>query len=107
MVGTALYVARKRRPVNSDDPKYAASWEWGTVVSAFDLANPAAPVVRNFWYPGYGNVVTATDRFLFVAIRDAGNWWNSTIRVVDISAPDGTMKALQSGPPVKWPTNLR
>ena len=98
MVGTALYVASETyRPVNSDDPKYAASWEWGTVVSAFDLANPAAPVVREtLWYPGYGNVVTATDRFLFVAIRDAGNWWNSTIRVVDISAPDGTMKALGS-----------
>ncbi len=88
MVGTALYVASQTyRPVSGSD-----TWEWGTRVSAFDLADPAMPVERNpLWYPGYGNVVAATDLYLFVVTQDPTNWWQSVVRLVDITAPEGTM----------------
>ena len=90
LVGTALYIASQTyRMVNGNQ----TTWEWGTVVSAFDLADPSAPVPRNtIWYSGYGNVVTATDRFLFVVTQDANNWWQSIVRVLDVSSPDGEMR---------------
>lgn len=90
MVGNALYVASQQyRPITGAKD---GSWEWGSVVSSFDLSNPAAPQARNtLWYTGYGNVITATDRFLFVAVRNTD--WNgpSSVRCIDISNPDGTM----------------
>jgi len=90
LVGSALYVASQQyRPSTRTTD---GSWEWGSVVSAFDLAKPAAPVARNsLWFSGYGNVITATDEFLFVALRNP--IWNapSTVRCIDISNPDGTM----------------
>ncbi len=43
------------------------------------------------WYPGYGNVVAATDLYLFVVTQDPTNWWQSVVRLVDITAPEGTM----------------
>jgi len=90
LVGTALYVASQTcRPVTGTTN---TAWEWGTLVSAFDLADPAAPVARNtLWYAGYGNVVTATDEYLFVVNQHPTNWWQSKVRVVDITDPAGTM----------------
>lgn len=90
LVGTALYVASQTyRPVAGTTN---TAWEWGTLVSAFDLADPAAPVARNtLWYAGYGNVVTATDEYLFVVNQHPTNWWQSKVRVVDITDPAGTM----------------
>jgi hypothetical protein len=90
LVGTALYVASQfYRPVPGSTD---GSWEWGTMVSSFDLANPDAPAVRStLWYSGYGNVVTATDTYLFVVTEDLTNWWQSNVRIIDITAPDGTM----------------
>ncbi len=90
MVGTALYVASQTyRPVPGD-PKGA--WEWGSLVSSFDLANPDAPVSRDtLWYSGWGNVVSATDDYLFVVTQDTANWWQSIVRIINITAPDGTM----------------
>jgi hypothetical protein len=90
MVGTALYVASQAyRPVPGTSN---STWEWGTLVSAFDLADPAVPVAKgSLWYAGYGNVVTATDNYLFVATQDPANWWQSVLRIIDITAPDGTM----------------
>lgn len=96
LVGTALYIASQTyRTVQGNNN----TWEWGTVVSAFDLADPAAPAARNtIWYSGYGNVVTATDRFLFVVTQDNNNWWQSMVRVLDISSPDGNMEESGSVP---------
>src|SRR5216683_2211327 len=93
MVGSALYVASQSfRPVAGTN-----AWEWGTLVSSFDLANPDAPVRRGtLWYAGYGNVVTANDTFLFVVTQDPSNWWQSLVQVIDITAPDGTMAAFGS-----------
>ncbi len=95
MVGDALYVVSQQyrpRRVNGQDV-----YEWGSVVSSYDLSNPTQPLTKSsLWHPGWGNVVTATDRFLFVATQDAGNWWRSVVHCVDVSSPDGTMKALAS-----------
>lgn len=91
LVGTALYVATETWRESADG---RGTWESGTWVSSFDLSDPARPVARSpLWYPGSGNVVTATDRFLFVAITDFSRpWpWRSDLRVADISAPDGTL----------------
>ncbi len=90
MVGSALYVASQSfRPVAGSN-----TWEWGTLVSSFDLADPGAPVKRGtLWYAGYGNVVTANDTFLFVGTQDPSNWWQSLVQIIDITAPDGTMAA--------------
>jgi hypothetical protein len=103
LVGTALYVASQvyrkvEVPVKPDGGQVAEQWEWGSVVSSYDLANPTAPVARDtLWYPGWGNVIMATDRFLFVVNQGAGgDWWQSDIRVVDISAPDGAMRPVST-----------
>ena len=95
MVGTALYVASQSyRPVPGTTN---TTWEWGTLVSSFDLATPDLPVSRgNLWYAGYGNVVTATDTYLFVVTQDPANWWQSVVRIIDITAPDGTMSPYAS-----------
>ena len=95
LVGTALYVASQLyRPVANST---STTWEWGTLVSSFDLADPTAPVTRNtLWYPGYGNVVSATDVCLFVVTQSPTNWWQSIVRVIDITSPDGTMNAYGS-----------
>jgi hypothetical protein len=95
LVGTALYVASQSyRPVPGSTN---STWEWGSTVSGFDLSDPAAPVARNtLWYSGYGNVVTATDRLLFVVTQDPNNWWQSVVRAIDITNPDGTMRAYET-----------
>lgn len=93
MVGTALYVASQtyRRAAATSE----SVWEWGTIVSAFDLEDPAQPVARNvLWYPGYGNVVTATEEFLFVSTQPS-SWRNpSLVQCIDISSPDAQMAEL-------------
>ena len=95
LVGTALYVAAQAyRPVAGTTN---STWEWGTQVSSYDLSDPAAPAARStLWYSGYGLVVQATDRLLFVVTQDPSNWWQSIIRSIDISNPDGTMHAYES-----------
>ena len=95
LVGTALYVASQTsRPVAGTTNTV---WEWGTLVSAFDLANPDAPVVRNtLWYSGYANVVAATDTYLFVVTQSPANWYQSILNLVDITDPAGTMAAYGS-----------
>ena len=91
LVGTALYVASQTyRPVEKSNN---TTWEWGTLVSSIDLADPARPVARDTrWLAGYGNVVTATDRLLFVVTQDPTDWWQSVVQCIDITAPDGTMR---------------
>jgi hypothetical protein len=92
LVGTALYVASETfKPL---DGTTNSVWEWGTLVSAFDLSNPDAPVVRNsLWFSGYGNVVSATDTYLFVVTQAPTNWWQSVVNLVDITDPAGTISA--------------
>jgi hypothetical protein len=106
LVGTALYIASQTYrkvtvPILPDGQRVGESWEWGSVVTSFDLANPLAPVARDtLWYAGYGNVIYATDKFLFVAVADPINYWKGTVYVTDISAPDGAMSAKGSLQPV-------
>jgi hypothetical protein len=89
MVGDVLFVASQSwRQV----PGTTNAWEWGSVVSSFDLADPAHPAARGtIWHPGYGNAVSATDSYLFVATQDPTNWWQSVVNVIDITSPDGEM----------------
>lgn len=85
MVGTALFVV-------SEGYQAGAYSEWGTQLSSFDFSDPANPIARNtLSIGGYNNVVTATDRFLFVAGATWTDWWHSQIQVIDITSPDGTM----------------
>ncbi len=98
LVGTALYVATESWQPSGDA---SGSWQSGTWVSSFDLASPAAPVARKpLWFSGSGNVVTATDRFLFVAVTDySRNWpWRSDLQVLDITSPNGEMSAFAKIP---------
>jgi len=97
MVGSALYVASQSyRPMPGTNANVTI-WEWGTLVSSFDLADPAAPIGRGtFWYSGYGNVIAATEQYLFVSTLNPTNWRQSLVRIIDISEPDGTMQPLTS-----------
>ena len=93
LVGTALYVAvQSYREVAVSD---VSEWQWGSAVCSFDLSDPSAPVTRSpLWFQGQGNAVTATDRFLFVATQDYTAETGPVVRVVDISAADGTMREM-------------
>ena len=95
LVGTALYVASQTsRPVVGTTNSV---WEWGTQVSAFDLSNPGTPLARNtLWFTGYGNVVSATDTYLFVVTQSPTDWWQSVVNLVDITDPSGTISAYGS-----------
>jgi hypothetical protein len=98
LVGTALYVATQTyRPApakpGTDQSGESWLWEYGTQVTSIDLADPDAPQRRDaLWFPGYGNVIHATDRFLFVALNDPDNWWQSQVQLLDCSASDGTLR---------------
>jgi hypothetical protein len=95
MVGTALYVASQTYRAVSGTTN--TTWEWGTMVTSFDLFDIESPLTRNtLWYAGYGNVVTATDTYLFVVTQDPSNWWQSLIRIIDITDPNGTMASYAS-----------
>ena len=110
LVGSALYVASEAYqkvviPAAPGAP-LEERWEWGTLVSAFDLSQPNQPVARpTEWIASSGSVVTATDRFLFVAggqmVTEAdGSTWRQVIHVFDIAAPDGTLIARSTIPTI-------
>src|SRR5262249_48704771 len=91
LVGTALYIASQTyQPVAGSKD---GSWEWGLQISSYDLADVpnTQPVARDtLWYPGWNGVITATDHFLFLAANaNVGDTVQSTVRVIDISSPDG------------------
>jgi hypothetical protein len=104
LVGSALYVASQAYrdevlPPKPDDPdgRGETVWKWGSVITSIDLADPAAPVLRqSLWYDGYGNVIQATDRYLMVGMQSQDDYWQSIIRLVDIGAADGTMRELST-----------
>lgn len=101
MVGAALYVASETsRPIVGDPNN---GWEWGTMVTSFDLSDPAKPVSRgSAWTAGYGNVVTATDQYLFVSVQEPSAWYRSRIQIFDISAADGAIQSLSEISPAGW-----
>jgi hypothetical protein len=101
MVGTALYVASETSRPIAGDPNN--SWEWGTMITSFDLSDPAKPISKgSAWTAGYGNVIMATDQYLFVSIQEPSVWYQSSIQIYDISAPDGTVKSLSRVEPAGW-----
>ena len=90
LVGTALYVAAQSYLEVSVSG--GSEWQWGTAVCSFDLSKPESPVARStLWFPGYGNAVMATDRFMFVALQGGSDDVAHEVRVIDIGAADGTM----------------
>lgn len=92
MVGSALYVASQT--YENTDPARGV-WEQSTVVSSFDLADPAKPVARDTRrVPGAATVVTAAANFFFVGLdaSQSGQPRRGTdLHVLDVSAPDGTV----------------
>ena len=91
MVGSVLYLASNVHRAATD--KEAA--EYGLQLTSFDLADPANPVQRDTIHlGGWANAVTATDQFFLVAkyADYDGSWSHNSIDLIDISAPDGTMK---------------
>ncbi len=101
LVGTALYVASDAyRKIVSTNTVGGEQWEWSTLLSSFDLSRPDQPAARSAeWVSGSGGVVTATDRFLFVAGVQSGDG-RPVIRVFDISAPDGTVVGVSTVEPL-------
>lgn len=92
LVGSALYVASQSYRQKTNDN--SVTWEWGTVISSFDLSEPALPAVKDsLWFNGYGNTISATDQYLYVVASDPSNWQQSILNIVDISSPSGEMKA--------------
>ena len=91
MVGSVLYLASNiYRAATDTEPA-----QNGLQLISFDLADPANPVQRDtLFLGGWANAVTATDRFFLVAkyADYDGSWANNAIDLIDISAPDGTMK---------------
>lgn len=60
-------------------------------VASFDLSDPAQPIPRGtITIPGWGGVVHATDRFLFI-VSDSSDWTRSVIDIIDISSPTGVL----------------
>ncbi|HVR34686.1 MAG TPA: beta-propeller domain-containing protein, partial [Methylomirabilota bacterium] len=95
LVGSALYLASQAYQPVADDS--GSSWQWGILVTSFDLSDPAQPLLRDtLWYPGSGGVVSATDVYLFVAMQTQNDWWRSVVHLIDITAPDGGMKEYDS-----------
>ena len=96
LVGTALYVASQTYQVTTNSSG-AVTWEAGTVVSSFDLSDPAVPVAKDtLWFPGSNNTIAATDVYLFVVVTEPTNYWRSIVHCVDITAPDGDMRDFAS-----------
>lgn len=94
MVGSALYVVSQtyRTIVTAQ----GETWESATLLTAIDLANPAAPIKRKTdFLSNYSRSVMATERYLFAAGWDYRS--NRTaIQIVDISSPNGDFSTLSS-----------
>ena len=99
LVGTALYVTSQvyRSRQESEGGAGEVVWEWGSQVVSYDLSNPALPVeMDSIWISGYQNVIQATPSLLFVSTQGWGQVerWRSSLKVIDISNPDGSMVEL-------------
>ncbi len=116
LVGNALYAAtqgwRERRVPGGLDEKgnwFAESsvWENVTTVESFDLTNPAQPIQRQtIELSAQPNAISATDRFLFVAVSGSQSpkagenipTWSlagaQSVILFDISDPNGNVQQL-------------
>src|SRR5262249_26291213 len=101
LVGTALYVVAnsyEQREVPAKDGTTTTEWDWGSRVVSFDLSDFATAQTKSKdWISGYGNVIYATDQYLFVAqsIWDyRTSTQSSTVTSYDIASPDGTFTKL-------------
>ncbi len=91
LVGTALYIALQRGVEVTLDG--IVDWQYGTAVVSFDLSTPAFPIRRSdLWFPGWGTAVTATDRFLFLALQGGTDYDATQVKVLDIASADGTVR---------------
>ncbi len=97
LVGTALYVVAnsyEQIDVPAKDGSTTTEWQWGSRVVSFDLSDfSTAQVKSKDWVNGYGNVIYATDQYLFVAqmIWDSRtSTQSSVVNSYDIASPDGT-----------------
>ncbi|HZJ14437.1 MAG TPA: beta-propeller domain-containing protein, partial [Chthoniobacteraceae bacterium] len=91
LVGSVLYLATNVNRTATD----TTPAEYGLQLTSFDLADPTAPVLRgSVFLGGWANAVSATDRYFLVAkYADTNGSWNSnSVDLIDISAPDGTMR---------------
>ncbi|TVR00979.1 MAG: hypothetical protein EA398_10755 [Deltaproteobacteria bacterium] len=90
----ALYVAAGEYG-QFEDPE-TGDMEWGTrtFVKSFDVSGPVIEDRTELELGGYVTDIQATPEVLMVA-RGTHRWWSrgdgSTVTLVDISAPDGTM----------------
>jgi len=90
LVGKVLYVATSTSRVTD-----IAGTEYGTMVTAFDVADPAHPTERDsVFVPGWSAMVTATSDYFVVT-----GGYPSTLQLVDISAGDGTLRLAGSVAP--------
>ena len=102
LVGSALYVVAnsyQRRVIPATDLRPAFEvWDWGSDILSFDLADfSTAEEKSRQWVRGYGNVIMATDKYLFVAQQSYEHQvqpYTSTIHSFDISSPNGTFTKL-------------
>ena len=90
LVGSVLYLATSVYHAATD----ASPGEYGLQLTSVDLANPENPVLRSsIFLGGWANAVSATDRFFLVAKYSPNlDWSANQIDLIDISAPDGTMR---------------
>ena len=65
----------------------AAPYGSPIMVTADGIVTFAGPLA------GYGNVVSATDIYLFVVTQSPANWYQSILNLIDITDPWGTMAA--------------
>jgi hypothetical protein len=103
LVGSALYVVAnsyERRVTSRGDGAVSEAWEWGSSVVSFDLGNfSTAQEKSRDWVRGYGNVIMATERFLFVAQPNYDGQtqpYSSIVHCYNISSPTGEFAKLSS-----------
>jgi hypothetical protein len=102
LVGTALYVVansyEQREVLSKDGTTTTIEWEWGSRVVSFDLSDFATAQSKSKdWVSGYGNVIYATDQYLFVAQMlwdNRTSTQSSAVNSYDIASPDGTFTKL-------------
>jgi hypothetical protein len=103
LVGTSLYLVSQ---------VYGTDGRNRLVVSSYDLGNPDEPRRTDLLeLEGYGRVIAATDRYLFV-VKASSDWRRSIIEVIDISSPDGRLTrrgqvTLAGQVPDKFKINLK
>ncbi len=110
MVGSALYLVAnsyQRRIIPATDVRPAyEEMDYGSDIVSFDLSDFATASEKSRdWVRGYGNVIMATDKYLFLAQQ---NYENETVKSLvhsyDISSPNGAftkLAAFDSGGEVK------